>query len=91
MDHAFFLRAERMLAREPVGIDYGMLVASLAAHQSASATARAARECRRAGGFARSDALAELLAGGPAWRSARRAQRGSFRRAAAFGAFGREA
>jgi hypothetical protein len=81
MDHAFFLRAERMLAREPAAIDHRMLVASLAAHQAASPTARAVRtDC--AIGFDRpGEALAELLAGGPAWRTARRAQRGSFHRA----------
>jgi hypothetical protein len=91
MDHAFFLRAERMLAREPAGIDYRMMVASLAAHQAASATARAARSCSRAPAFAPGGALAELLAGGPAWPSALRVQRGSFHRAAPAADFGREA
>jgi hypothetical protein len=80
MDLAFFSRAERMLARDhaaPV-IDHGVLVATLAAHQAASATARAASAARRASWDRPNDALAELLAAGPAWRRAARAQRGSF-------------
>lgn len=82
MDMAFLMRAERMLAREceqAPAIDHGILVAALASHQSASPTARAAAEARRcAGDWRGHHALAELLAGGPAWREARRAQRGSF-------------
>jgi hypothetical protein len=80
MDLAFLMRAERMLERQPAAaIEHQLLVASLSAHQAASATARAA-ERRRCGGDRRrsGDALVELLAGGPAWREARRAQRGSF-------------
>ena len=81
MDLAFLMRAERMLAREPMpALDHSMLVAALAVHQAASPTARAAAEARGRGGDwrGRHHALAELLAGGPAWREARRAQRGSF-------------
>jgi len=81
MDLAFLMRAERMLAREQTPpIDHGILVAALVVHQKASATARAAAEAQRSGGDwrGRHRALAELLAGGPAWREARRAQRGSF-------------
>ena len=80
MDHAFLMRAERMLERQPApAIEHMLLVATLSAHQAASATARAAERCSRAGGWQRpAEALAELLAGGPAWREARREQRGSF-------------
>ncbi len=80
MDLAFFLRAERLLSRDAVPeIDHEMLVAALVAHQSGSATAKAARGPREAGWQRPHGALAELLAGGPAWHDARRAQRGSFR------------
>ena len=82
MDQAFFLRAERILARELVpAIDHGVLVAALAAHQAASPTARAAASRSGLAYWERpNEALAELLAGGPAWREARQAQRGSFHR-----------
>ena len=84
MDLAFLLRAERMLAREPVAaIDHGVLVAALAAHQAATPTARAASRTSAGARDAGNDTLAELLAGGPAWREARKAQRGSFRCVAA--------
>ena len=79
MDMSFFRRADRMLAREhaaPAGIDYGLLVATLSAHQAESATARAA--ATRRGWERPNDALAELLCAGPAWRRAVRAQHGSF-------------
>jgi len=80
MDLAFLMRAERILERQPApAIEHSLLVASLAAHQAASATARAAERRRRGGDWRHpGDALAELLACGPAWREARRAQRGSF-------------
>ncbi|HEX8644792.1 MAG TPA: hypothetical protein VF702_12855 [Allosphingosinicella sp.] len=80
MDLAFLSRAERMLARDQAahGIDYGVLVATLAAHQAASATARAAAASHRGSWDRPNDALAELLAAGPAWRAAARAQSGSF-------------
>ncbi|HEX8215836.1 MAG TPA: hypothetical protein VF577_00095 [Allosphingosinicella sp.] len=80
MDHAFLMRAERMLERQPApAIEHMLLVATLSAHQAASATARAAERCSRGGDWRLAgDAIAELIAGGPAWREARRAQRGSF-------------
>jgi len=80
MDLAFLMRAERMLERQPVqAIEHSLLVAALTAHQAASATAQAAERRRRGGDWRRpGDSLAELLAGGPAWREARRARRGSF-------------
>jgi hypothetical protein len=82
MDLAFLRRAERLLARPAAApaIDYGVLVATLAAHQSASATARAAAADTGARRWREPrDALVELLAAGPAWRDAARAQCGSFR------------
>ena len=81
MDLAFLRRAERMLAREhaaPAALDYGLLVATLAAHQAQSATAKAAAAATRRRWERPNDALAELLSAGPAWRGAVRAQRGSF-------------
>ena len=90
MDLAFLSRAERMLARPDAApaIDYGVLVATLAAHQAASATARAATSHAGARRWEEpGDALVELLAAGPAWRDAARAQGGSFRRPA----YGKEA
>jgi hypothetical protein len=83
MDLAFLHRAEHMLARPAAtpAIDYGVLVATLAAHQAASATARAAAAHAGAGRWeAPREALVELLAAGPAWRDAARALGGSFRR-----------
>jgi hypothetical protein len=84
MDLAFLSRAERLLARPTAApaIDYGVLVATLAAHQAASATARAAAADAGARRWDEPrDALVELLAAGPAWRDACRAQGGCFRRA----------
>jgi hypothetical protein len=80
MDMGFLRRAERMLAREQAapGIDYCVLVAALAAHQAGTPAARAASAARRRSWARPNDALAELLAAGPAWRPAVRAQRGSF-------------
>jgi hypothetical protein len=83
MDLAFLLMAERMLdRRSECGIDHQVLVATLAAHQQASATARAAfaRTARRRAWDRRNEALVELLAGGPAWREAARVQCGTFNR-----------
>lgn len=78
----FFVRARRLLARnKPAGIDHAMLVATLDAHQAASATARAAAQTAGAGQEADRDPLTELLNGGPQWRAAVRAQGGRFSRA----------
>jgi hypothetical protein len=85
MDLAFHLRAERMLNRESTAtddhaVDYDLLVATLGAHQSRSATAQAARG-RTSACTARSGAghqVAEIVLGGGGWREAKRAQRGSF-------------
>ena len=83
MDLAFFLKAQRMLDRRSAcGIDHELLTATLAAHQQASATARAAaaRASRRRSWGRRNEALVELLVAGPAWREAARVQRGAFNR-----------
>jgi hypothetical protein len=83
MDLAFLLRAERMLdRRSESGIDYGVLVATLAAHQAASVTGRAAalRAQRHRAFGRRNEALVELLTAGPAWREAGRTLGGSFNR-----------
>ncbi|HEX8527493.1 hypothetical protein [Allosphingosinicella sp.] len=81
MDMAFLVRAERLLDRRfQSGVDYGVLVATLAAHQSASPTGLAARA--RSGGKRSwqrpNEALVELLVAGPEWREAGRVQSGSF-------------
>ena len=81
MDLGFFRRAQQRFAvGSPAHLDYGVLVATLEALQSASPTARAAL----GGGvsphsaFARHQALAELVLGGPAWRGAIATRGGSF-------------
>jgi hypothetical protein len=77
MDLGFFRRAEALLAgRTASHVDYGVLVATLRLQQETSAAARAeaigeALPCSE-------HPLAELLSGGPAWRQAAGALRGSF-------------
>jgi len=77
MDLGFFRRAEALLAgRAAVHVDFGVLVATLRLQQEASAASRAqaigeALPCAE-------DPLAELLSGGPRWRQAAAALRGSF-------------
>jgi hypothetical protein len=77
MDLGFFRRAEALLAsRSAACLDVGVLVATLRLQQAASAAAQAqaigeALPCPE-------DPLAELLSGGPAWRQAAAALRGSF-------------
>jgi hypothetical protein len=77
MDLSFFRRAEqRFASRVAAGVDFGMLVASLRAEQSASPAAAAL-----AGFAARprpQDPLAEILLGGAEWQAAVAAQGGSF-------------
>ena len=73
MDLSFFRRGQHSFAeRTSARLDYGVLVATLEAVQTASAAAAA--EVRAAGSGAISDTghdpLAELLLGGPAWRAA---------------------
>jgi hypothetical protein len=85
MDQSFFLRAERMLVRDrTAGIDHGMLVAALEAHQAASRTARiAASERRQREPASAAEPLPELILGGQCWREAVSAQRGCFNRSIA--------
>jgi hypothetical protein len=80
MDLSFFRRAQmRFASRSPARLEYPVLVASLAAVQSASAAARAARALGSAGEPSpRHDPLVELLLGGSGWREAAAAQRGCF-------------
>jgi hypothetical protein len=76
MDLAFHLRAERLLTRAPdARVDYDVLVAALGAHQSQSATARAAATAARS---RPAHQVAELVLGGGGWEEAKRARRGSF-------------
>jgi hypothetical protein len=80
MDLSFFRRAQtRFASRSAARLDYGVLVATLEAMQSASAAARSLRGLGAEGKVApRHDGLVELLLGGPGWREAISAQRGSF-------------
>jgi len=86
MDLGFFLRAQRMLGGSRTEcIDYGVLVATLSAHQASSVTARiearvGVTATEREGAR---DPLAELILAGPEWREAVSAQRGCFNRAIA--------
>ena len=80
MDLSFFRRAEtRFASRSAARLDYGVLVATLEAMQSASAASRALRGLRTEGTAApRHDSLVELLLGGSGWREAIGSQQGSF-------------
>ena len=80
MDLAFFRHAQKKFdSRAAAQLDYRVLVAMLEAMQSATASARAARELRAEGqSVSCRSALVELILGGPAWREAIAAQRGSF-------------
>jgi hypothetical protein len=81
MDLGFFRHRERRLAgRAEAHLDYGVLVATLEAMQSASAAARAevraVSESRAAG--CGHDPLVELILGGAGWREAIVEQGGCF-------------
>ena len=80
MDLSFFRRAQTGFAsRSAARLDYGVLVATLEAMQSASAAARAVRGLGAEGKVApRHDSLVELLLGGSGWREAIGSQLGSF-------------
>jgi hypothetical protein len=85
MDMSFLNRARRMLAhRTPAGLDYSVLVATLEAMQSSSATARAQIRSAHMGGSASgsSDPLVEILLASPDWPDAIAAQEGCFHRGA---------
>ena len=82
MDLSFSRSAQtRFASRAAARLDYGVLVATLDAMQSASAAARAVRGLGGAGSAVfRHDPLVELLLGGPGWREAVAAQGGCFNR-----------
>jgi hypothetical protein len=82
MDLGFFRRSQAAFAnRGAAQLDYRVLVATLEAMQSASATARSLRS---SGGTAATtsghDPLVELLVGGAGWRDAVGALGGCFNR-----------
>ena len=85
MDMAFLRRAGQLLGdREPVRLDHSLLMAALAAQQSASAAARPStdRPATRVD-ITPDDPLTELLLAGPGWKRAACQQRGCFSRAEA--------
>ena len=85
MDMAFLRRAERMLEdRQPLRLDYGLLVAAVSGQQAAIVATRI--ETRSDPTRSRpvdDDPLIELLLAGPRWREAAVRQRGCFSRAEA--------
>ena len=85
MDMAFLRRAERMLEdRQPLQLDYGLLVAAVSAQQTAIAAAGAERVTfQPRSGPVDDDPLIELILAGPRWREAAIRQRGCFSRAEA--------
>jgi hypothetical protein len=81
MDMAFLRRAERILEeREPVRLDHQLLIAALAAQQTATARARVTVS-RVHVGPREEDPMIEVLLAGPRWREASLRQRGCFNRA----------
>ena len=84
MDQAFFLRAKRLLDRQPEAPTHQALLARLADQRAASPTAQAsAQPLPTADAGDDHDALAALLLAEPNWRIAARIRRGCFNRAAA--------
>ena len=85
MDMAFLRRAERILEeREPLRLDHQLLVAALAARQTAAVTAQEKAVVNRRRRNPRDEEpLVELLLAGPRWREAASRQRGCFSRAEA--------
>ena len=85
MDMTFLRRAERILEeREPMRLDHALLIAALAAQQTANAAARVqtsppSPDTR----LGEDDSLIELLLAGPRWREAASKQQGCFSRAEA--------
>ena len=76
MDLGFLRRAEaRFASRNAAQLDFVTLVAMLRAQQESRAAASQAMACALP---CPRDPLAELLSGGPAWRQAGAALRGSF-------------
>ena len=85
MDMAFLRRAERILEeRQPLRLDYGLLVAAVSAQQTAIAATRVETQVRsRRRCPVDDEPLIELLLAGPRWREAAGRQRGCFSRAEA--------
>jgi hypothetical protein len=84
MDESFFLRARRLLDRQPAALTHADLLAQLAARQAACPTVQASREPaapRELPG--EPDAVAALILGESGWRRAASIQHGCFNRAAA--------
>ncbi len=85
MDMSFLRRARRILAqRTPAPLDYGVLVATLEAMQSSSATARAQVRAIHGEEEDRTarEPLVEILLAAPDWPDAIAVQQGSFHRGA---------
>jgi len=82
MDLVFLMRARRLLTeRQPARLDHSVLIATLAAQQSATAAARAqSRGNGRRTCAIEDDPLIELLLAGPKWKEAASVQRGCFDR-----------
>ena len=78
MDLSFFRRDASFAGRTAARLDYGVLVATLATMQSASAAARAVAGLGEGSVISRHRPLVELLLGGPGWRDAVAAQGGCF-------------
>ena len=85
MDMAFLRRAARILEeREPLRLDHQLLVAALAAQQSAAGRDNSRQEEAPAPAAPRDEEpLIEVLLAGPRWREAATRQRGCFSRAEA--------
>ena len=85
MDMAFLRRAERILEdRQLVRLDHALLVAALAAQQTALTAGMNQEGLRSQASLdGEDDPLIELLNGGPGWRRAACRQRGCFSRAEA--------
>ena len=85
MDLGFFRRAEQLLAgRSAAGLDFGLLLAMLRAHQSVSAAARAEALCAAREAHRPQESLIALLLGETAWREAVPARLGCFNPAVAY-------
>jgi hypothetical protein len=80
MDLGFFINRERLVRRSAARVEYRVLVATLEAMQTATASARAEVVANGQGSDpgVGQDPLVELVLGGSAWRDAIVAQGGCF-------------
>ena len=84
MDQAFFLRARRLLDRQPAPLGLPALLDRLAAQRAASPTVIASAQAPAVlHGETQTEALCVLILGKPGWRAARQVQHGCFNRAVA--------